>query len=148
MPEEKINDLYDKICELAHAEDGEQLEDILIEFNLMNVGYDAAWDEVERLLAALEESQQRIGKLQLYIKSLEFSRDEAQKMAHNISKEQGLELFEAQQTIARQSKAIEKAHKVLSSIFDCTSGIVRERADLTRIMLSNALGNKEGSDKA
>lgn len=58
MPEEKINDLYDKICELAHAEDGEQLEDILSEFNLMNVGYDAAWDEVERLLAALEESQQ------------------------------------------------------------------------------------------
>lgn len=59
MPEEKINDLYDKICELAHAEDGEQLEDILSEFNLMNVGYDAAWDEVERLLSALEESQQQ-----------------------------------------------------------------------------------------
>lgn len=68
MPEEKINDLYDKICELAHAEDGEQLEDILSEFNLMNVGYDAAWDEVERLLAALEESQQsaKIGKKAIY----------------------------------------------------------------------------------
>lgn len=82
--------------------------------------------ELLGLLAALEESQQRIGKLELYIKSLEFSRDEAQKMAHNISKEQGLELFEAQQTIARYKEALNiamtqnQSHEVFRSIQELT----------------------------
>lgn len=58
------------------------------------------------LLSALEESQQRIEKLELYVKSLEFSRDDAQKMARDIEREKGLELFEAQQTIVRQREAL------------------------------------------
>ncbi|GGF73149.1 hypothetical protein GCM10010912_17940 [Paenibacillus albidus] len=53
------------------------------------------------LLAALEEAEQRIRKLELYTKSLEFSRDSAQKMADGIKRDKGLELYEAQQTIAR-----------------------------------------------
>ncbi|WP_218643168.1 hypothetical protein [Paenibacillus odorifer] len=146
MPEEKINDLYDKICELAHAEDGEQLEDILSEFNLMNVGYDAAWDEVERLLAALEESQQRIGKLELYVKSLEFNREDTQKRANEKLKGRDTELVEAQQTIARQREVLEfyanQEHWELPSFGRGQSKVTSDRGSKARDLL------EEGSDKA
>ncbi|MBT2287995.1 hypothetical protein J7E73_02390 [Paenibacillus albidus] len=60
----------------------------------------------------LAEAQQRIGKLELYVKALEFSRDSAQDMAHNISRERGLELFEAQQT----TDTLKSENKRLSSL--------------------------------
>lgn len=113
MPEEKINDLYDKICELAHAEDGEQLEGILSEFNLMNVGYDAAWDEVERLLAALEESQQQVKTLKTEKALLEGELGQAEAYKHfeaeRTKEAQSInrQLVEAQQTIAQQQVALE-----------------------------------------
>lgn len=60
-------------------------------------------DEKRKQLA---EAQQTIARKQLYIEKLELSRESAQKAADNISKEKGLELFEARQTIARQREAL------------------------------------------
>ncbi|WP_339316902.1 hypothetical protein [Paenibacillus sp. FSL R10-2734] len=93
------------------------------------------------LLAALEESQQRIGKLELYVKSLEFNRDDTQKRANEKLRERdtklveaqklneslneeslanfreaakrGKLLAEAQQTIARQREALESARNTM-----------------------------------
>lgn len=61
---------------------------------------------VKLLLAALEESQQRIGKLELYIKSLEFNREDTQKRANEKLRERDTKLAEAQQTIARHEEAL------------------------------------------
>lgn len=55
----------------------------------------------------LEESQQRIGKLELYVKSLEFNREDTQKRANEKLRERDTELVEAQQTIDRQREALE-----------------------------------------
>ncbi|WP_248548984.1 hypothetical protein [Paenibacillus odorifer] len=59
------------------------------------------------LLAALEESQQRIGKLELYVKSLEFNRDDTQKRVNEKLRERDTKLAEAQQTIAQQQGTLE-----------------------------------------
>jgi hypothetical protein len=63
-------------------------------------------DSERHAWSALEEAEQRIQKLELYTKSLEFSRESAQKMADGIKRDKGLELYEAQQTIARQREAL------------------------------------------
>ncbi|OBZ08911.1 hypothetical protein A8L34_22420 [Bacillus sp. FJAT-27264] len=73
------------------------------------VGYiERAETEVMEVLAALEEAQQRIVKLERYVKALEFSRDTAQKHADSIAKEKGLELYEAQQIIDRHEREAER----------------------------------------
>ncbi|WP_238649744.1 hypothetical protein [Paenibacillus piscarius] len=79
--------------------------DSIIDDVLMSYG--AVRLRMEALEHQLEEGQQRIGKLELYSKALEFSRDSAQKMADEISKDKGLELYEAQQNIARISSEFE-----------------------------------------
>ncbi|WP_342479483.1 hypothetical protein [Paenibacillus sp. FSL F4-0097] len=57
----------------------------------------------------LGEAQQTIARKQLHIEKLELRRESAQKAADGISKEKGLELFEARQTIARQREALENS---------------------------------------
>lgn len=56
---------------------------------------------------ALEESQQRIGKLELYVKSLEFNRDDTQKRVNEKLRERDTKLVEAQQTIVQQQAELE-----------------------------------------
>ncbi|GGF77386.1 hypothetical protein GCM10010912_23080 [Paenibacillus albidus] len=73
-------------------------------------------EEAQSYHRQLTEAQQRIAKLELYVKSLEYSRDSAQEMAHNISIQKGLELFEAQQTINRQKKESINRHQLLNCL--------------------------------
>ncbi|MDH6371785.1 hypothetical protein M2444_003584 [Paenibacillus sp. PastF-3] len=62
--------------------------------------------DVKTARAALEESQQRIGKLELYVKSLEFNREDTQKRVNEKLRERDTKLAEAQQTIALKDEAL------------------------------------------
>ncbi|OMC92950.1 hypothetical protein, partial [Paenibacillus odorifer] len=98
------------------------------------------------LLAALEESQQRIGKLELYVKSLEFNREDTQKRANEKLRERDTELVEAQQIIVRQREVLEfyanQEHWELPSFGRGQSMVTSDRGSKARELL------KEGSDKA
>lgn len=73
-------------------------------------------DNFTLLRRELAEAQQTIARQQLYIEKLELSRESAQKAADDISKEKGLELFEARQTIARLTEELEAEQR--KSIID------------------------------
>lgn len=106
------------------------------------------------LLAALEESQQRIGKLELYVKSLEFNREDTQKRANEKLRERDTELVEAQQTIANVKGILERPklpifnadgsfsweshHKMMKKSLEVAIGVSEWEP----------VGNKEGSDKS
>lgn len=100
--------------------------------------------DVKTARAALEESQQRIGKVELYVKSLEFNREDTQKRANEKLRERDTNLVEAQQTIARQREAFEKISKLTASN---PTDLYWRGADAIEIARKE-LGNKEGSDKA
>ncbi|WP_340391985.1 hypothetical protein [Paenibacillus sp. FSL E2-0190] len=95
--------------------------------------------EDERVLAALEESQQRIGKLELYVKSLEFNREDTQKRANEKLRERDTELVEAQQIIVRQRKALEfyanQEHWSLPSFGRGQSKVTSDRGSKARELL-------------
>jgi len=82
----------------------------------------------------LDESKQRNERLELYAKSLEFSRNSTQDMAGKLTKEKGLELHEAKQTIAIQQAAMKEAHKCLMQ------GSREYWAEAAEHLLSAALG--------
>ncbi|WP_339246827.1 hypothetical protein NST58_06505 [Paenibacillus sp. FSL R10-2796] len=118
---------------------------------------DITYEEVLGLLAALKESQQRIGKLELYVKSLEFNREDTQKRANEKLRERDTKLAEAQQTIARQQEALESARNTMEDALSV--GEARYKDFDTRLCpwadlsdgvenIEAALGNKEGSNKA
>lgn len=107
--------------------------------------------EDERVLAALEESQQRIGKLELYVKSLEFNREDTQKRANEKLRERDTKLAEAQQTIAQQQVALEfyalddNNNWWIGGLDEVIpSEVMKDGGAKARA----TLGNKEGSDKA
>lgn len=176
LPEEAITELDERIEELWREEnidhDNDELisDDMMNTFNLLTIGYDAAWTEVERLSAALEEAEKekdkaidllgdnlddkaalilRHGKeiTELRDRLYEVNQDAEteQKLndtLHETNKELRKKLVEAQQTIARQRKALER-------ILNCT-GIGYESAWRTSLLIAKEAlgGNKEGSDKA
>lgn len=136
LPEEAITELDERIGELWREEnidhDNDELisDDMMNTFNLLTIGYDAAWTEVERLSAALEEAEKekdkaidllgdnlddkaalilRHGKeiTELRDRLYEVNQDAEteQKLndtLHETNKELRKKLVEAQQTIARQ----------------------------------------------
>ncbi|WP_405173779.1 hypothetical protein [Paenibacillus sp. FSL H8-0260] len=91
------------------------------------------------MLAALEESQQRIGKLELYIKSLEFNREDTQKRANEKLRERDTKLAEAQQTIARQREVLDfyanQEHWELPSFGRGQSMVTSDRGSKARELL-------------
>ncbi|MEK5397485.1 hypothetical protein [Paenibacillus sp. FSL K6-2859] len=98
--------------------------------------------DVKTARAALEESQQRNGKLELYVKSLEFNREDTQKRANEKLRERDTELGEAQQTIARQQQTWKKLRDVVSTNATGSSGEVINDYD---IML-NIMDELEGGE--
>lgn len=155
-------------CEENINHDNDELisDDMMATFNLLTIGYDAAWTEAERLsealagmlkelndaLAALEESQQNAEVEQKLNDTL-----------HGTNKDLRKKLVEAQQTIARQAKVMKEAGIALNAaqllaFFIEKDGkpvdgfrfreIARNMMTLLDLMDWLALGNKEGSDKA
>lgn len=104
-------------------------------------------DTIKFLDQRLAEAQQTIERKQLYIEKLELSRESAQQTANNISKEKGLELFEARQTIAQQQEALYSAYQSLSYIRDRTDGVIKSTAENARIKVCAAREISEGNKK-
>lgn len=107
LPEEAIAELDERIGELWNKEAGDFEEDtelisddMMGNFNLLVIGYDAAWSEVERLSAALEEAQQEVEEWQ----------DEAKQWRDDFI-EKNNELAEAQQQAERWSKDWATEHR-------------------------------------
>lgn len=103
IKEEEIYELDSRIGELWSNNAGDYVDDAeLITDDMLNVfsslitGYNAAWDETDRLSAALEEAEQAITVLHEYNHRYAGERDNAVR-----------ELAEAQQTIARQREVID-----------------------------------------
>ncbi|KAA1180672.1 hypothetical protein [Paenibacillus sp. B2(2019)] len=133
LPEEAIIELDERIGELLREvnidHDNDELisDDMMSTFNLLTIGYDAAWTEVERLsealagmhkernkvLAALEESQQQVKTLKTEKALLEGELGQAEAYKHfeaeRTKEAQSInrQLAEAQQTISRQREALE-----------------------------------------
>ncbi|AWV35183.1 hypothetical protein [Paenibacillus odorifer] len=124
----------------------EELEDKINESNEFYKWWQEEVSQRNIYKHELAEAQQTIARKQLYIEKLELSRESAQKAADGISKEKGLELFEARQTIARQREVLEfyanQEHWELPSFGRGQSKVTSDRGSKARELL------EEGSDKA
>jgi hypothetical protein len=123
--------------------------------------------DVKTARAALEKSQQLIRKLELYVKSLEFNREDTQKRANEKLRERDTELVEAQQTIATLQAEKKRFDSLIVVLKDSTElmswrdpGGGRGQGEALKMIyiwlsenpspkyLAALEGNKEGSDKA
>jgi hypothetical protein len=83
LPEEAITELDERVVELWRDEGGDYeteeyiTDDMMSTFNLLTIGYDAAWTEAGRLSKALSEAQQTIVRLDRFAGSVESIMDRA-----------------------------------------------------------------------
>ncbi|MEK3673576.1 hypothetical protein [Paenibacillus sp. FSL R10-2771] len=124
LPEEAITELDERIDELWRDEGGDYeteeyiTDDMMTTFNLLTIGYDAAWTEVERLSTALEEAQHRIGDLETGLR---------------VSERTGMkwydELAEAQKNYKYAAEASEMVNTALSHVAEERNALRQEMAE-------------------